>query len=139
MSVFAHNTKKREVQGFVLKIVNNQCAELKAMIEGPRLDRRVNLTMVALVIPVERGKLRIGQAFSAVTKEFSCTGLSIVLDDTRDLDEVILGFRWEGKVTYARARAKHFNPMGGGFHQVGLQMTEILSGSDFPELQLLNF
>jgi hypothetical protein len=139
MSVFVRTSKKREVQGFVLKIVNNQCPELKAMIEGPRLDRRVNLTMVVLIIPYEQGKLRVGRAFSVVTKEFSCTGLSIVLDGPQDLDEMILGFRWEGKITYVRARAKHLSPMGGGFYQLGVQMTEVLAQCEFPELQLLNF
>jgi hypothetical protein len=139
MSVFARDTKKREVQGFVLKIVNNQCPELKALIDGPRLDRRVNLTMVVILIPVEQKKLRVGYAFTAVTKEFSCTGLSVVLDGAKTLEEVVIGFQWDGETTYVRARAKHLNSMGGGFYQVGLKMTEGLARGDYPELQLLRF
>jgi hypothetical protein len=139
MSLFTQNGKKRAIQGFVLKIVNNQCPELKALMEGPRADRRVNLTMVVLVIPVEQKKLRVGQAFAAVTKEFSATGLSIVLSEPKSLEEVVLVFRWESESTYIKAHVKHLNPMGGGFYQLGVQMTEILDNSDYRELQLLNF
>ena len=45
--------REHEVQSFILKFVNNNCPELKAMDEGPRLEARANLTAVVLVIPLE--------------------------------------------------------------------------------------
>ncbi|GAG18760.1 unnamed protein product [marine sediment metagenome] len=121
-----------------MKLVNNNCPELEALAEGPRLEGRVNLVVVALVIPVEDGKLRLERSFSAVTKEFSTTGVSLVLNGATGLDEAILGFRWEGEMKFMRAKAIHLNPMGGGFFQLGLQMTETLPLGDFPELQAVS-
>ena len=129
--------KTRAVQSFLLRVVNNNCPELAALIEGPRLENRVNLTVVVLVVPVEDGKPLAEKAFTAVTKEFSTTGLALVLDGPRALDEVLAGFRWEGEMTFIRATAKHLNPIGGGFYQLGLQMTELVYPGDFPDLESL--
>ncbi|MGW8256317.1 MAG: hypothetical protein ACWGMZ_02405, partial [Thermoguttaceae bacterium] len=68
MSLF---TRKKEiaVHNFVLKLINNNCSELKALLEGPRRDRRVNLTVVVLVAPLLNGKLQLHETFYTVTKE----------------------------------------------------------------------
>jgi len=138
MPLFTRN-KEIGVQSFILKVVNNNCPELEALVEGPRLDRRVNLVVVVLVVPVEANKPQIGQVFPAVTKEFSTTGLSLVFNEPRPLDEMILGFRWEARMTFVRAKARHLNPMGAGFYQLGVRMTEVLHVDDHPELQSLSF
>jgi uncharacterized protein YqgV (UPF0045/DUF77 family) len=131
--------KEHEVQGFMLKVVNNHCAELEAYIEGPRLEGRVRLTIVVLIIPLVRKKLAIEKMFPAVTKEFSTNGLSVVLNPARTLDEVVLGFRWDSEMRYVRAKAKHTSPMGAGYFQMGFRVVEVLNGGDYPELEELRF
>ncbi len=131
--------KALDVQSFMLKLLNNNCAELEAMIEGPRLDRRVNLTIVVLVVPIEKGKLQIEKTFAAVTKGFSATGVSLVLDVPRGFDEVILGFRWDMGMKFVLGKAKHLNPMGAGFHQLGLQMMRVVHPDEYPGLETLSF
>lgn len=138
MPLFAQN-KKLGVQSFVLKIVNNGCPELRALIEGPRLDRRVNLTMVVLMLPLEKKRPQVAQAFTAVTKEFSATGVGVVLDGPKALDKVILGFRWETEMVFVWAEAMHLSPMGGGFYQLGFRLIEIVHAGDYPELRSLSF
>lgn len=138
MRLFTKN-KEMAVQSFLLKVVNNNCPELEALIEGPRLEGRVNLTVVVLVVPVEQRRLLVEQAFHAVTKEFSTIGLAVVLDRPLGLDNVILGFRWEREMVFVRATAKHLNPMGGGFYQLGFQINEVISAGDYPELQSMSF
>ncbi len=138
MPLFSQN-KNVKVQSFILKMVNNNCPELEAMIEGPRLDRRVNLTVVVVIVPVEHGKPVVKDAFTAVTKEFSTSGLAIVLDKQIGLNEVIVGFRWEADMVFIRGKAKHLNPIGGGFHQLGFQLTETLNIGDWPELESVSF
>lgn len=120
-------------------MVNNNCPELDAMIEGPRLDRRVNLTVVVMIIPVERGKPVVDEAFAAVTKEFSTSGLAIVFDRPVGLDEVIVGFRCEADMVFISGKAKHLNPIGGGFYQLGFHLTETLNIGDWPELESVSF
>lgn len=127
------------VQSFVLKLVNNNCPELVSRLDGPRSDSRVNLVTVVMIVPVLDGNIHADRAFTAITKEFSSTGVAVVLDQVRPLDQAILGFRFEGAMTFIRAQAKHRDPMGGGFHQLGFQLFEIVSPSDYPELEPLSF
>jgi len=138
MSLFAPN-KEIGVRSFLLKLVNNNCPELRAESEGPRVESRVYLVVVVAVIPLKNGQLQLDDAFTAVTKEFSTNGLAIVLDRPCALDQVILGFRTGGELTFAEAQAKHLNPMGGGFFQLGFQLTHIIPAGDYPELKGLSF
>ena len=131
--------KEQEVQRFMLKVVNNNCSELEALIEGPRLDGRVRLCIVVLVIPVEKGKPVIHRTFAAVTKEFSSTGISLVVDGPRAPEESIIGFRWEGTMCFVRAEARHLNPMGAAFYQLGLQLIRMVEPGEHPELESLTF
>jgi hypothetical protein len=125
------------VQSFILKIVNSHFPEIEALKEGPRLEGRLNLVVVVLVVPIEKRKPVVSQAFPAVTKEFSTSGVALVLSGPCGLDEVALGFRWEGEITWVRASAKHLSPLGGGFYQLGFRLTEILPSADYPELRPL--
>ncbi len=138
MSLFSKK-KDFSVQSFVLKLVNNNCPELTALLEGPRVESRVNLVVVVMIVPMEKGRPQIGRTFMAITKEFSTAGVAVVLNEPQPLDQVILGFRYEGEMTFVRAQAKHLNPMGGGFYQLGFQMSETVSIGDWPELKSLGF
>jgi hypothetical protein len=127
------------VQSFVLKLVNNNCPGLTARLEGPRADSRVNLVVVVMIIPVQDGQIQVGRAFTAVTKEFSNTGVAVVLDRPHQFQQAILGFRFEGQMTFVRAQAKHLDPLGGGFCQLGFQMLDLVAVADYPELTPLGF
>jgi hypothetical protein len=94
--------------------------------------------VVVWIIPIENRRPQVDQVFTTVTKEFSSTGVGVVLDQPRGLNEAVLGFRFDGETTFIHAQAKHINPMGGGFYHLGFQLTEIVSAGDFPELQSLN-
>ena len=72
MSLFSKN-KEVEVQRFIVKLINNQCPGLKALFDDPRRDSRVNVVVVVWIIPIENGRPQAGQAFAAVSKEFSST------------------------------------------------------------------
>ena len=137
MSLFTAN-KKHEVQSFMLKLVNNNCPELKGLMEGPRVETRVNLCVVVLVIPLDKNRPMLERMFAAVTKEFTTLGVALVLSEPRALDEVVLGFRWEGRMNFVRARTRHLHPLGAGFYQLGLQMKEMVYAGDHPELESLS-
>ena len=131
--------KQQEVQRFLLKVVNNHCAELEALAGGPRGEKRVRLTMVVLVIPVVHDRPVLHRMFAAVTKEFSTTGVSLVINEPRALDDVILGFRWESDMKFVRAKAVHLDPMGAGFYHLGLQTNEVVIVGDYPVLADVRF
>ena len=126
--------KGRAVRSFILNLVNGHCLDSHRLGQGPRLESRVNLSLVALIVPVENKELRLDKSLSVVTKEFSTTGVSVVLNGPSSLDEVIVGFCQNSEITFARAKARHLSPMGGGFFQLGLEMTEIVSPTKYPAL-----
>jgi hypothetical protein len=99
----------------------------------------VNLTVVVGVAPLVEGKPLLRQAFTAVSKEFSLNGVAIVLDRPRALDEAILCFRFEGEMTYIRAKAKHLSPIGGGFYQLGFNLLEVVAPADYPKIETMEF
>jgi len=127
--------REHEVQSFILKFVNNNCPELKAMDEGPRLEARANLTAVVLVIPLEKKTLLLDERFAAVTKEFNTRGVALVLHECRAPDHAILGFRYEGSMRWILAQSKHLSPMGGGFWQLGMRLKQMVLPDDYPELE----
>jgi len=137
MPLFSKN-QERAVQSLLLKLVNNNCPELTALAEGPRIEGRVNLTIVVQIIPLKDGRPQFDQAFAAVTKEFSTSGMGIVLSGPHPLDELFVGFRLESDMKYVRAKAKHLNPMGAGFFQLGIQLSEVIVPGDYPGLDTIS-
>ena len=131
--------KDREVQSFLTNLVNNNCSELEALIDGPRLENRVRLTVVVLVIPIEKNRPAVRRTFAAVTKEFSTSGVALATNELRIAEDVILGFRWEDSMRFLRGKARHVSPMGAGFYQFGVQLGEVVSPGDYPELQSVTF
>lgn len=139
MQIFSpRKCKAHEVQSFMLKVINNSCPDLKSLWEGPRLESRVNLTVVALLIPMVDDQPAVEKRFAAVTKEFTTSGLSVVLTSPRDLDQVVVGLRWEDEMRFIRAQAKHLTPMGAGFYQIGLELREMIHVSDCPVLERIS-
>ena len=138
MSLFEPN-KDFKVRGVVLKLLNSNCPELVPEIEDTRSDKRANLAIVVAVVPVENGKIQGNEAFTAVTKDFSSSGVSVVTERPLPFDHAILGFRMDGEIVFLLAEARHVAPMGGGLFQVGFQLLEVVSTGDYPGLEAVRF
>jgi hypothetical protein len=133
MSLFTRK-KVSAVQSFLVSLLNENCSALRERLDGPRVEGRVNLTLVLTVVPMERGKPLLRKAFCATTKEFSTSGVALVVDRPYGIDEALLGFRRNGSTIWLRGNARHLCPMGGGFFQLGLRLTERLEAGECPEL-----
>lgn len=135
--LFKSNQQRREVQRLLMKIANRNCERVSEVIEGPRLDPRVPLTVAVQVAPLVDGKARVDASFAAVTKECSSMGLSLIVDHPIHHDELILGLNWQGEMTYVRGEYRHQAPLGAGFWVVGLKLVEVLDANDYPRLREL--
>lgn len=133
--------KEQEVQSFLLKVVNNSNTELLACqsSDGPRGENRVDLMVVVMIVPLDGKRPRLDRSFPAVTKDFTTTGLSVVLDEAKALDEVIVGFRWQQGMTYVRGEARRMNPIGAGFYLLGVKLHEMAHPADYPGLDRAAF
>jgi hypothetical protein len=133
MVLFARK-KKQEAQRFLLKVVNTNCPAVTAPAEGRRHNHRVNLTLVVLVVPVVDGRPAADRAFSAITKDFSNAGFSLALNAPVTTEELIVGFPSGSELTFVRGKAAHLDRMGGGFYQLGVDLIELISVGDHPQL-----
>ena len=131
MSLFFER-KIHEVKSFVGRLLNNDCPG------GRRVDSRTMRVVAGIVIPIADRHPQVGQAFTATTKDFSNTGVAMVINQPLAPDQAILGFHLSGKMVFFRAEAKHTEPMGGGFYQHGFQLFEVVSLTDYPELESLS-
>ncbi|MHB8901698.1 MAG: hypothetical protein ACYC6Y_23330 [Thermoguttaceae bacterium] len=136
MLLFSRN-KTVGVRTFLLKLINNHCPELTPLFENRREESRVPICIATLVVPFDDGKPQLDRHFPTITKEFSSNGVSIVLDQPRGLDEVILGFRWENEMKFIHGTARHLNPMGAGFYHLGIQLNAVVRIDQHPELEAL--
>jgi hypothetical protein len=139
LSFSSKSRRLKEAQGYLMKILNNNCPQLEAYSHGEREERRMNLTVVAFVVPVRAGSLDIAAAKATVTKEFSVSGLSVILGDAIDTEEAVLAIKWEDTTTYLRGDVKHQSPIGAGLWQCGVQVTEVVPPGEYPELATLEF
>jgi hypothetical protein len=139
LSFSSKSRRVKDAQGYLMKILNNNCPLLEAYSQGERDERRSNLTVVAFVVPVRSGSLDIAAAKATVTKEFSVSGMSVILDEALDTEEVVLAIQWDDTTTFIRGDVKHQSPIGAGLWQCGVQVTEIVPSGEYPELATLEF
>jgi hypothetical protein len=138
MSLFEPN-KDFKVRGVVLKLINTNCPELATQIQDTRSDRRANLAIVVALVPIDKGEIQGNEAFTAVTKDFSSMGVSVVTEQAVPFERVILGFRADGDIVFLLAETRHVAPMGGGLYQVGFQLLEVVSAGEYPGLDAVSF
>ncbi len=138
MPLFSPN-KDFKVRGVILKLLNANCPGLVPEFQDARSDKRVNLAVVVALIPLAEGKTQGDEAFTAVTKDFSSSGVSVVSERPFPFEQAILGFRIEGQFVFVLAEARHVAPMGGGLFQVGFQLIEVVAVGDYPGLESVNF
>ncbi len=139
LSFSSKSRRQKEAQGYLAKIVNNHCPTLEAYARGERDDQRLNLTIAAFVVPVRGSIVDVAAVSATVTKEFSTTGMSIILDNALDAQEAIVVIQWDGTTTHFRGEIKHQSPIGAGLWQCGLHVDEIVAPGEYPELATLEF
>jgi hypothetical protein len=139
LSYLNKQRKLKEAQGFLTKIINNNCPQLGAYSKGERGEERLNLTLAAFVVPFAAAGPDVASAVATVTKEVATTGMSVVLTQPIEAEEVLLGIRWDSQPTFFRCQIKHQSPIGAGLWQTGLSADEIVQQGEYPALGMLEF
>lgn len=129
---------KAGVQRLLSKVLGKDWATLTAEARSSRIDPRVKHLIVGLVVPIEGRQIQAGQAFTAVTQDFSKTGVGIVVKGLPALEQAVLGFRHGGPLGFVRGEVRHTTSIGGGFYLMGFELFEVVLPSDYPELESLS-
>lgn len=135
--LFQCRRKEQEVQGQLVKLLNQNCNEVQSLMDGPRGEGRVNLTIAVYVVPWNHKRPSVELAVAATTRELSTAGLSLVVDRPVTCENVAIGWTFEGSMHFAKGKFRHQDPLGAGFWNVGVKMLEMLALDEWPELQSL--
>jgi len=138
MTMFSFDTRKRliEVQGFVRKLVDLTSPNLPPLEGESRAETRSNRALPALLTPWENGQPVVDESTYALTKDFSNRGLSLVLHQPVKSVEVVVGLSLESP-RFALGEVRQNVPLGGGFWQLGVELTDVLDSAEFPQLESL--
>lgn len=137
--VFFAQRRFSDVETFLLKYVNNQFNTEDSLYLQRRRESRARLNVVVLVIPFEDGQFLLRERFTAVSKEFSSHGMSLILSEPQGLEEVVIALKFQETTRFLLGEAKHMSPMGGGFYQLGIEFREVLHPGDHRELRDIVF
>ena len=125
MHLFKARMEKQKVEPRLRRFINQYVARRTAATEQ-RSESRTSMTIVVVVVPVHDETPLSDAAFSTVTTDFCGTGLSIILNQPFVREELIIGFPCESEPMFARGHVAHSEPLGGGFSQVGIELTELV-------------
>ena len=107
--------------------------KMRAFMER-RCQQRTELNMGIWIIPMNGDSPDIAQAYPAVTKDLSSTSLGVITNRLAVHNNPLLCFRSESDVIFLRASIQSRKCLGCGWFLLGLEVTEVVDQSDYPEL-----
>jgi hypothetical protein len=59
----------------------------------------------------------------------------VIVERPLGYEDFVVALTFEGRMSYIRVQFRHQDPLGAGFWVIGLQLIEVLSDNDWPELK----
>lgn len=92
--------------------------------EEKRWEDRSNRTIPILLAPWVGGEPKAAEHTIAVTKNLSSQGIALVLPQPFRAEQVVLCFWLESMPEFVLGEIRQNSPLGGGFWQLGVELTE---------------
>lgn len=136
--MFSFDTQKRlgEVRNLVRQLVDVTSPNAPPLEGESRSEDRSNRALPALLTPWEDGCPVTDESTYALTKDFSDRGLALMLPQPFKCDQVVVGL-WLGSPRFALGEVRQNVPLGGGFWQLGVELTDLLDPAESPQIQPL--
>lgn len=74
---------------------------------------------------------------TALSKNLSSQGLTAILAAPVRAEQLVISFGLEGQAYYLLGEVRHRTPLGGGFWQLGIELTRLLTPAEEPALEQL--
>jgi hypothetical protein len=137
MFSFDRSKRKNDVEK-LLRRVSDLTVPNQSPWDGDfRAEHRLNRSLPVLLVPWENGAARTDECATAVTKDISGQGLSLILRQPFRGQEVVIGF-WlatlhesapDSDPEFLLGEVRQNVEIGGGFWQIGVLLTERLAPS----------
>jgi hypothetical protein len=86
-----------------------------------------------LLAPWEQGEPVVDESTYAITKDFSDRGLSLTLPQPFKADQIVVGL-WLESPRFMLGEIRQSTPLGGGFWQLGVELTDFLKPAEYPQI-----
>ena len=142
MALFSDHKSELKLQQFMRNLIDatnpNQADK-----NCDRFDKRYNRVMPVLLAPWKNGAPIISETVVALTKDFSDTGVALILGQPFQGEMVALGYvephqqSTNGKVKsfFTLGEVRQNSPIGGGYWQLGVKQLRLLEPVKEPAMQ----
>jgi hypothetical protein len=134
---FQSRNKHFEVYRVIRRLINASTPNRIPLRGESRWELRSNRTIPVLLVPYDHNELSVGEICYALTKNLSSQGLALVLHQPLHAEQVVVGFWSNAEAHFVAGKLRQSVSLGGGFWQLGLETTEILSVGRVPKLARL--
>jgi hypothetical protein len=135
-TMFSFDTRQRlcQVRDFLRQLVDLTSPNLPPLEGDSRSQARSNRALPALLTPWEHRQPVVDESTYAFTKDVSDRGLSLVLGQPFKSVEVVVGL-WLDSPRFVLGEVRQNVPLGGGFWQIGVELTDLLDPAEDPQIQ----
>lgn len=128
MFSFAAHHSSDEVQPYLRRICDLTTPNLVAPLDDFRSENRYNRAIPTLLCPWEGDRPLKDEAGFVMTKDFSEQAVGLILHQPFHADRVVLGYNLpddaEGWPWFFLGELRRCEPVGGGFWELGVELTE---------------
>jgi hypothetical protein len=137
MFSFARRRQHVEVHKLVRRFIDHSSPNQSPTSGDARWEDRSNRTLPVLLVPYDGAEACVDELTHAVTKDLSSQGLALVLPQPFRAEQVVIGFWSEAHTHFVLGRVRQNVPLGGGFWQLGVELTALVDLWEHPEIQRL--
>ena len=135
MFSFGQRAKAIEVHRIMRRLIDVSGAKV-CLHEGRSEDRALRMIPV-IVAAYERGSPALGELTRGLTKDLSSQGLGVVADQPFHAEAIVVAFSISQKPVFILGQVRQARPLGGGYWQLGLHLTEVALPADHPALETI--
>lgn len=137
MFSFRKRNQQLDVHKLIRRLIDSSSPNMPPVRGNVRWEDRSNRTLPVVLLPIANGRPQLAEAATAITKNLSSQGLALVLHQPFWAEGVLIGFLDNGVPEFVRGEIRQNAAIGGGFWQLGIELTERVSSSDVPEIEHL--
>jgi hypothetical protein len=135
MYSFSDNKKQLDVQAFLRRAIDSSTPNRPPVEGDSRWDSRANRTFPLILAPWVDGEARPDEAVTALTKNLSGQGMTAIIAAPLEAEQLVIGFALEGQSYYLLGKVRHRTPLGGGFWQLGIELTHMITPAEEPAIE----
>ena len=134
---FHKRDKHIEIHRIIRRLINASTPNRIPLKGESRWELRSNRTIPVLLAPYDHNELSVGEVAYALTKNLSSQGLALVLHQPFRAKRLVVGIWSHEAAHFVAGTVRQSVPLGGGFWQIGVETTELMSTASSPELMRL--